>query len=411
MTSQFNFNRDPVSVICIRCEESWNWYHLSKGKKTWKLRTFQGNDSTPEIYAPQLTDLEEGAQVVQELTLQQVAQQTGQPAASTSAVKEPAKWLSILNALPQPGALPAEPESILPGTRDTSLQRPSAIAAQDQCWDRRIPITALRNLYAFLKDLAAEKFQLAMAREVTREPVPERLANLFQLSVKQFALYHNMESFHPPRSPLPDPISCQPIETTHDLTVLLSHHCRNHGKVEVSGAPQLTCRYVDHELAPSRTTGRAVYWDLSPARKGKTIDWLLVNSDDGTPIVAEVKIRNDKNPFFALIQTLMYAAELVTRSQVERIRQQYNDVFQLPHFEEGKEVASPFVDIYIVLHEYNPRSTKDKVALLDLTNKLAQQLIALPAVATYIRRIAALEISTGDSNAVKMSKIFVHPAN
>jgi hypothetical protein len=76
--------------------------------------------------------------------------------------------------------------------------------------------------------------------------------------------------------------------------------------------PELNFSFVDRELVPTRTTHERFFENGEPANCFRRLDWLLANAQDRLPIIAEVKVRNDKNPFSALVQLLMYAAELVT---------------------------------------------------------------------------------------------------
>jgi hypothetical protein len=54
-------------------------------------------------------------------------------------------------------------------------------------------------------------------------------------------------------------------------------------------------------------------------RTGLFVD--LASCDDGTPIVAEMKIRAGKDPFAALRQALACAAHLATPRRYERLHQ------------------------------------------------------------------------------------------
>ena len=85
--------------------------------------------------------------------------------------------------------------------------------------------------------------------------------------------------------------------------------------------PHLRFRYVDREIASARTTK-----DSSRGRP-LSLDLLLANAEDRTPIVGEVKLGGDQNAFYALIQALVQAARLSTPKQLERLRRFYADHF------------------------------------------------------------------------------------
>ena len=65
-----------------------------------------------------------------------------------------------------------------------------------------------------------------------------------------------------------------------------------------------------------------------------------MNREDRRPIIAEVKVGNDMNPFYALIQTLMYAAELATFNQATRLQQHYDQV-RFPELANSSGGCSP----------------------------------------------------------------------
>ena len=71
----------------------------------------------------------------------------------------------------------------------------------------------------------------------------------------------------------------------------------------MDGYDALDFYYVDRELSPLRTANKD-----APRR---SLDLLLANAHDQTPIFAELKIRGDKLAYFALIQVLMLALEFV----------------------------------------------------------------------------------------------------
>ena len=90
-------------------------------------------------------------------------------------------------------------------------------------------------------------------------------------------------------------------------------------------AEELSFRYVDREVSPLRTT--ATPEGPRPARR--SLDILLVN-DGGGPIAAELKIGGDRPSYFAFIQVLMYAAELHSRAQRQRLLNRYGENGLLP---------------------------------------------------------------------------------
>ena len=253
----------------------------------------------------------------------------------------------------------------------------------------RIPATDMWQLYLILQDFFAIDVHLAMAQETARRSVSKRLAERFRRSVEQFRPYCNVdESFYPKdRHPIPAPEQLRKIESTYTLSGLLVHQQQEVG--QVINAPQLNFRYIDREIISARTTGGARYTDGRSATSGKRLDWLLANAEDRRPIIAEIKVGTDKNPFYALIQTLMYAAELVTLNQATRLQRQYGQI-HFPELDNPQEDTTPAVDIYLILSGYD-HEDKDRSELLQATERISANLMTLPAVTSHVRRIACLE--------------------
>ncbi len=215
------------------------------------------------------------------------------------------------------------------------------------------------------------------------------------------------ESFCPGNLPeIPQPGQTQKIDCTNALTRFLVH--QQHGVGQVLNRPELSFSYVDREIIPARTTGRARYADGRPPATGTRLDWLLVNREDRRPIIAEVKVGNDMNPFYALIQTLMYAAELATFNQATRLQQHYDQV-RFPELANSQEDVPPAIDIYLILSNYD-RTNQTRTELLDVTERLCERLVKEPIVRTHIRRIACLDAHLNDAGQLCFSSSFCHPA-
>jgi hypothetical protein len=71
--------------------------------------------------------------------------------------------------------------------------------------------------------------------------------------------------------------------------------------------PDLDFHYVAREISPGRVMVRG-----KPVQQLQSIsmDVLLVNANDRTPIVAEVKLKSDESAELALVQALPAAAQL-----------------------------------------------------------------------------------------------------
>ena len=394
----FEFSEEKRTVVRLRQGDATACYHLSKGLAHWILR----RHGTGTSYRPGLLDLPPGTEVIEELTLDQVQQHTGYPAKTTSVVKDSGTWDGILAALGLPLAGDNENDAAV------APAPPLAQPPEAEGMGRRIiPATDMRHLYMVLKDFSSAEFHAAMAREAERAPVPRRLAERFRTSVDQFSVYCNVEeSFYPDDRPdVPQPADLQEIESTYALTGLLLHQCSRIG--EVVNAPELSFTYVDREIIPARTTGGAVYADGRPAVTGKRLDWLLATRRDHHPIIAEVKVGNDMNPFYALVQMLMYAAELVTLNQARRLIRCY-EALQIAGLDGLGDNDLPSVDLYLVLCDYNQRSPV-RGELFEVTERLCECLMEEPAATSHIRRIACLDAHLDDQGHLRFSQLFHYP--
>jgi hypothetical protein len=117
---------------------------------------------------------------------------------------------------------------------------------------------------------------------------------------------------------------------------------------------------------------------------------LLANAHDRAPIIGEIKISSrhpaskatDQNPFYALVQLLVGAAELATESQLARLRRHMRIEFPL--------AESSRIDLY-VLAVFETQATYYG-ELVECVDRVAPALLAAPSLARRIRRIALLRI-------------------
>jgi hypothetical protein len=270
----------------------------------------------------------------------------------------------------------------------------------------KIPVTKLRSLYGMFDLFCSLECHLAMAEEARRDHNPATLAELFQRSVERFTEYSNVEEpfypDHPPRKELPDPQGIDRIGGTTSLTSFL----KAAGTAQVVENPDLDFVFVDRELVPARTTGNALFENGDPSIRVRRLDWLLANAHDQLPVIAEVKVGNDKDPFYALVQLLMYAAELVTPAQLTRLRRHYPDRFKLPASAGGvTDAQGPVMDLYIIISSYNPRS-EPRQEILEATSELAQRLVVEEGVSRYIRKIACLDVALERDKQLRFTKVF-----
>ena len=106
-------------------------------------------------------------------------------------------------------------------------------------------------------------------------------------------------------------------------------------------------------------------------QNASTGSWRIAT--DRRPIIAEVKVGNDMNPFYALIQTLMWAAELVTFNQATRLKRHYQDQFHFPEHEGNPGDVPIAADIYLILCRYDSQDDVRR-EILEVTQRLCEQL-------------------------------------
>lgn len=243
----------------------------------------------------------------------------------------------------------------------------------------RLRPTQLRELYDALGALK-EQEQTALAELHANDP--ERLIGRFAHSVETVAGYPpNTEAFHgganakAQRKPLDDPPTpiAEIVKTDH-----FASHLAGDQECLVENAPELSFRFVDREIFALRTTAAD-----GPRPRRRSLDLLLV-SRDGRPIAGELKLGADKPTYFALVQALMYAAELSSPAQRERLMKHYPDAdFAFPE-------GGPFLDVYLIGFD-PPTKGKYRERSFEATRSISSKLVKDTRVHSVIRRIAYIE--------------------
>jgi uncharacterized protein (DUF2249 family) len=253
--------------------------------------------------------------------------------------------------------------------------------------------TPLHRHYDMLKDGLDEGEQTRLAEAHQRDPAP--LIQWFRESVAAFAAPIE-EPFYPSSGLRKDPADpkYRTRVTEINSTIKFAAHICDGRPLAVENADQLAFRYVDREISPLRTK-LSEKMDRFPRR---SLDLLFANAQDGRPIFAELKIRGDSLPYFALIQVLALASDLLPRPQLERLDRYYPEQFAWP--DEG-----PFADLYIIA--FNPEKGTYYKASFDATERISEKLMASREVSSLVRRIAYFE--AGDD--LVFSKRFEFPAD
>ena len=260
----------------------------------------------------------------------------------------------------------------------------------------RLPISELRQYYEALVGLLKEQEQTALA-EVHADN-PTHLANRFRRSIEGLAQHPKInEPFYDseradPADPDNRATSIGDIKSTLQFAAEL---CDGRSR-RVTGGELLAFRYVDREISPLRS--KHTRREDRVARR--SLDLLLANARDNTPIFAELKLRGDRPTYFALVQLLMLVAEFLPARQRER-----GAKFQPPAGNLAWPAAGPFADAYIVAFE-PPTTGKYRQRSFDATARICEKLIARPDVSSIIRRIAYIEATDNGAGGLAFTSKF-----
>lgn len=275
---------------------------------------------------------------------------------------------------------------------------------------RIIPVTDIMRRYQALRKMS-QAARLKEAEHLIEHP--EELAAEFAASVARFASYSNLKDhFYPPGRP-EHPVSDE-LKRTNDLILPLkaqqqvipvdaADRTMQHDAgpaVTAVPAPSLGADYVDRELLVQRTTSPAAWEDGTHNRGGLRLDVLLADIEDRTPIVGELKMPGDMDPFFALVQGLACAAHLATANQYERMRQ-HLDLGRFPELADA-----PRLDVWVLFvdgPDYKPGKRLKGKYMNDLKSAaetLAPRLLAQDTISSSVRRIAGLGMKRDASRHV-----------
>ena len=304
------------------------WYHLSVRKPSWVLRRIRGGEIEQIIAGDCGTASEK---ISSGFTVDWQIRQTdlsGLTGLNTPSIEQHEEWntiCSILEVKYNAGEINIASNE---GSDDPLI----------------IPTTRLRKFYEFLRSICWKHFHLAIGHGIAQ--YPKQLALLCQVSNKEFSVYRNSEPLLPrKRNKLP-PMTRAGIAGTNDFVSILQNSPEPYS---VHGMPALNFRYIEREVSPRRTTNA----NFATGESGKSsgtggMDILLYSEDGNLPIIGEVKVGNDTNPFLALIQALTYAVELSTQNQLQRLRKWVKSVYNIE-----LSGLDDRVDIYIISVEQN----------------------------------------------------------
>ena len=251
--------------------------------------------------------------------------------------------------------------------------------------------THLRRYYDAL-DALQEAEQTRLAEMHADDPRP--LVHRFRESLKTLEQYPDLsaEPFHDGKRKAPSapPVPVDSIVSTLDF----AGHLADRQPRDVKNGEELAFEYVDREIFLLRSTDAA-------RAASRSLDLLLINAGDKTPVLGELKIRGDRLPYFALVQLLMYATEAVNKLQRERLRSVYANEDPATDFSWPEE--GPFADLYLIAFEPERGTYFD--ASLQATERNSEQLLEASAVSGFLRRIAYVE-AVADGARMRFKKGF-----
>jgi hypothetical protein len=251
-------------------------------------------------------------------------------------------------------------------------------------------MTQLRDYSGALKALKMEEW-VALAEFHAVDP--GLLIHRVRESIKKMEAKMKAAAIDEPfrDTPIKDlPPAAPKITNTPELAA----HIFDREEWAVAGAPELGFWPLGREISPLRS--KLTQKELRAKRR--SIDFLFRNAQDDRLIVAEAKIEDDSPTYSALIQALMYAVEMATPAQLDRVRK-YLDAPSIV-------VDPPCVDIYLIAVKPNrgneqaaKRNTVTNRERIDVASKkIVEQLVASPEVSKRVRRIAYINgvVSAGE---------------
>jgi len=218
-----------------------------------------------------------------------------------------------------------------------------------------VPETELRIFYRFMKLLDVDTWN-DLAKFYCDNP--KSLERLWDKSRKKFDNYSNPDGWNQgKRKDLPKaPELLTEVSWTNEFTAYLNKH-------DLMGTNS-GYTFVRSELNPWNTRHGAFSNKLPATKSGRGgMDLLLKSTKSGFPVVGEVKVKDDKNAFFALIQAMTYAVELSTPNQLVRLRDHIDEFEELDPKKAKVEIA------IIMVNPKYPHTRKDVISLIKKLNK------------------------------------------
>lgn len=228
--------------------------------------------------------------------------------------------------------------------------------------------------------------------EVAKSTSSDEIAAEFIASVKAFEAFSTQDAFFDDRDDRDQGQDDKSGARTYGWAMAM----KNTQVIEVDGAPELNFRYVEREISPTRTERRGrfqVSADDEPGMDGHhvLVDLVLANDHSHRPIIAELKIGSDKDPYTGLLQALAAAAQFVPEDQRQRLAR----LRRAP----ANFGSVPLVDVYVLLAGF-PDDGRHRFEQLDCAIALARNLESHPSLQGLLGRLRILQVSGRDTGTV-----------
>ena len=235
---------------------------------------------------------------------------------------------------------------------------------------RIVPSTEIRYFYRSLTKLSFQTAtQISMLKDLHRGKNHEKLVDLYIRSFDHVdRVYENSSEPMTSGSKRKHlPIVSVPFNKTTDVVSFLYRL----KKIPIATASRYDFEYVNREISPLRTTHAVCDTQIPASRSGTGgIDFIGWNLQSNLPVLGEIKVKGDQNPFYALIQLLTYLSELSSPNQIDRINR--HQLFGL-----GRKLPKDVKFHLVILSCRLDKSSGKYASILPETKHLATKITGL----------------------------------
>jgi hypothetical protein len=262
-----------------------------------------------------------------------------------------------------------------------------------------IPRTSMLERYLTMQ--RSQKMRLSIAEVDDADPAI--LIKDFGESVARFQPYANVdEPFHDDDRAAP--VAGSGLWKTNDITgrMIDMGELKLQGRVTRGKSEEvlsdLGLSYVDREIIAARTAATPPTQFLQRVALVRH-DLLMRSLDGDLPVLGEIKMPADKDAYYALIQLLAAASQLVTPDQHQRLRKQEPDAGFVGATDE------PRVDLALVIVDPNrcgqpvePTKTEQpyQPKFDAIAPRIARLILEQDGIGDYVRRIFRVDVRLDD---------------